>query len=357
MANEEQLGILKQGVDVWNRWRVKKPESEIDLNGADLRRANLRGADFSRADLSHAEFRRADLRLVNLYRANLRRANLPETDLEGAHLSGANLSGADFSEANLTRAFLDSTVLSRTDFSKTNLTEGTFGATTLSNIDLSSSEGLETTSHKTPSTLGIDTLQISQGNIPEAFLRGCGLSDWEIASAKLHRPNLSNEEINMILYEIHDLRATRPIQISPLFISYSHANSDFVDKIETKLNKYGVRFWRDIHNATAGRLEKQIDRAIRHNPTVLLILSEHSTSSDWVEHEARLARKLEKEFGRDVLCPVALDDSWKTCHWPERIKEQIMEYNILDFSNWEDDDELDAMFKKLIDGLDMFYKG
>ena len=61
----------------------------------------------------------------------------------------------------------------------------------------------------------------------------------------------------------------------------------------------------------AGRIETQIDRAIRQNPTVLLVLSENSLNSDWVEHEVRTARGLEKEIGRDVLCPVALDDSWK----------------------------------------------
>jgi hypothetical protein len=122
------------------------------------------------------------------------------------------------------------------------------------------------------------------------------------------------------------------------------------------LNDKGIRFWRDVHQATAGRLEKQIDRATRHNPTVLLILSTHSVKSNWVQHEVRLARKLEIETERDVLCPVALDDSWKTCRWPERLKEQIMEYNILDFSTWDDEDVFLRMFTRLIDGLDLFYK-
>ena len=94
---------------------------------------------------------------------------------------------------------------------------------------------------------------------------------------------------------------------------------------ERYLNQQGIRFWRDIHHATSGRLERQIDRAIRLNPTVLLVLSKHSVESDWVQHEARLARKLEIETKRDVLCPVALDDSWKNYHWPERLREQIME--------------------------------
>lgn len=99
-----------------------------------------------------------------------------------------------------------------------------------------------------------------------------------------------------------------------------------------------------------------VDRAIRQNPIVLLILSEHSAKSDWVEHEARTTRELTKELGRDVLCPVALDDAWKDCKWPARLHEQIMEYHILDFSKWKDEDEFGKMFRKLIEGLDLFYK-
>lgn len=106
----------------------------------------------------------------------------------------------------------------------------------------------------------------------------------------------------------------------------------------------------------AGRVEKQIDRAISQHPTVLLILSEHSLKSDWVEHEVRMARGLEKDTGHDVLCPIALDDSWKKSPWPARIMEQIMEYKILDFSGWEEDVKFERIFRKLIDGLELFYK-
>ena len=101
----------------------------------------------------------------------------------------------------------------------------------------------------------------------------------------------------------------------------------------------------------------QIDRGIRQNPTVLLVLSKHSLSSDWVEHEVRTARELEKEIRRDVLCPVTLDDGWKSSPWPKRVMEQIMEYNILDFSAWQNDSKFENMFRKLIDGLELFYKG
>ena len=106
---------------------------------------------------------------------------------------------------------------------------------------------------------------------------------------------------------------------------------------------------------TAGRVEKQIDRAMRLNPTVILVLSEHSVESDWVEWEAKKARALEKELDRDVLCPVALDESWKTCTWPGPLRQQIEDYHVLDFSDWQQDDVFDRQFEKLVDGLGLHY--
>jgi hypothetical protein len=153
-----------------------------------------------------------------------------------------------------------------------------------------------------------------------------------------------------------DVRAGSTIQLSPIFISYSHMDSEFVDMIGMNLDSHSIRFWRDTTDATSGPLEKIVDLAMRSNPTVLLVLSKDSVESDWVEYEARLARRMAIELRRDVFCPVAIDDAWKTCAWPARLREQIMEYNILDFSMWKDEAEFGKIFRKLIDGLDLFYK-
>jgi hypothetical protein len=366
MANPEHLNLLKQGVKEWNEWRDSHPNIKPDLSKADLSWVDLRVADLSRANFSRADLRYADLTRANLIRANLSHAHLlsanfddariDEANLSSAYLYSANLNLAKLSRANLSSANLQNANLSKAYLAQAVLNKAMFGGTVLAFIDLSRVMGLGDIKHMAPSELSNHTIHLSQGMLPEVFLRGCGLSDWEIESAKLHQPGLSNEEINDILYKIHDLRAHQAIQINPLFISYSHADSLFVDKIEIYLSQYGIRFWRDIHHATAGRLERQVDRAIRLNPTVLLILSSHSTKSDWVEHEVRLARELEKETKRDVLCPIALDDTWKFCDWPERLREQIMEYNILDFSNWHSHSTFDRMFGRLIEGLNLFYK-
>ena len=46
MANQEQLGILKEGIEVWNKWRNEHPDLTIDLSKADLEDADLGGIDF-----------------------------------------------------------------------------------------------------------------------------------------------------------------------------------------------------------------------------------------------------------------------------------------------------------------------
>ena len=52
MADEEQLRILKQGVEAWNAWRQQaEKETLIDLSEANLSGANLRRVDLSEANL------------------------------------------------------------------------------------------------------------------------------------------------------------------------------------------------------------------------------------------------------------------------------------------------------------------
>lgn len=382
MANQEQLEILKQGVEVWNKWREGNPKADIDLSraklrkthlsgtdltGADLRGADLRGAELLEAVLKSADLRGANLRNAILREANLRGADIREADLTGALLIAADLRETVFRKAILREAYLNGAILIGADLTgailmEADLAESFFARriqvaeVNFCNLDLSGAKGLENVRHLGPSTIGTDTIALSKGKIPEAFLRGCGLSDWEIEMAKLYNPDLSYDEFIDIQNRIFDLRKRQAFQLSPLFVSYSHADGAFVDKVGNALTEKGIRYWRDIHEMKAGRVETQIDRAIRHNPIVLLVLTSNSIKSDWVEHEVRTARELEKEMGRDVLCPVALDDSWKSSPWPKRVMEQVMEYNILDFSEWEDDSKFENMFRRLIDGLELFYK-
>ncbi|WP_242025888.1 pentapeptide repeat-containing protein [Anabaena sp. FACHB-1391] len=145
MANNEHLAILKQGVEVWNKWRDENPDvrpnlSGTDLSGANLFRADLFMANLSGADLFMANLSGADLFMADLSGADLRGADLfmPEletylraADLYGANLSGANLSGANLSEANLSEANLSEANLSEADLERSQVIGTNFYNATL----------------------------------------------------------------------------------------------------------------------------------------------------------------------------------------------------------------------------------
>jgi hypothetical protein len=266
---------------------------------------------------------------VSLSRANLSGANLIEVNLRWANLSGANLEGANlvyanFFGVNLTESLLDKAIL---------------GSTIFADIDLRTAEGLNHTIHMSASSIGIDTIYRSKGNIPEKFLRGCGVPDEFIIYAKSLTAN--------------------PIQFYSCFISYSTQDQAFADRLYADLQNKGVRCWFAPHDVQGGRkLHEQIDEAIRLHDKLLLILSPHSMESEWVKTEIAKARKREVRDQRRVLFPIRLAPfetlrDWE-CFDADTGKDsarEIREYFIPDFSNWKNHDSYQEAFQRLIGDL------
>jgi len=378
MADKEQLAILKQGVNVWNEWRKKNPGVKPDLRGesptdrllkrlnskdleSDLHKANLvwanlsdadlTGSDLSEADLSgatltRANLSRADLREANLYWANLPGAILAEAGLTRATLSAVNLSQADFTAAYLEGATLigsdlrgasfKMTILDGADFSKailgpvivaTKFNE-VIAVTSFNDVDLSNVKGLETVHHDGPSTIGIDTIYKSKGKIPEAFLRKCGV------------PNEMIEFARTVSQEFHSC-----------FISYSSKDEEFVKRLYADLQSRGVRVWFAPEDLKIGdKFRTRIDEAIRVYDKLLLVLSENSISSDWVEKEVEAAFEKERQQKRTMLFPVRLDDAVMQASqaWAADIRRTR---HIGDMSKWKDHDSYQKAVERLIRDL------
>ena len=106
MANDEDLARLRQGVAVWNDWRMQNYERPVDLSGAILAWEDLRSADLGEANLETADLRLARLVGTDLAKANLMEARIFGADLSAAILTEANLCREDLTEANLRRADL-----------------------------------------------------------------------------------------------------------------------------------------------------------------------------------------------------------------------------------------------------------
>jgi TIR domain/Pentapeptide repeats (8 copies) len=290
VANEEHLARLQQGVEAWNRWRDEHPEIRPDLTSADLAEADLTRVNLAEADLAGA---------------NLAAANLCKVNLTGANLAGANLTGARI------------------------------GGTVFGDIDLSTVRGLDTLEHDRPSIIGIDTLYRSHGDIPEAFLLGTGVPG------------------DMITY-LKSLVGT-PFLYYSCFISYSTRDEALAQRLHADLQATGVRCWFAPGDLKIGdEFRSRIDELVQVHDRLLLVLSEHSVKSHWIQKEVETAFEKEGRESRMVLFPIRIDEAVMQSEvgWAADIRRQR---HIGDFRQWKDHDAYQRAFNRLLHDLkDLF---
>ena len=277
MTNQQHLDMLKQGVRIWNKWRKKHPEVQPDLrkaNLADLNKGMLNGVNFHRADLAGANLSKAILSS-----ARLSYAELSEADLSGANLSHADLSGAHFKETNLI---------------STKLSHASMRVTEFVDVNLSTARGLDTVRHWGPSSIGLDTIHRSKGNIPETFLRGIGVPE--------------------IFLSYIRSQGDAPFDYFTCFISYSSEDETFVKRLHDDLQSEGVRCWFAPEDLKPGdKFQIRIEEAIRRYDKLMLVLSKHSITSKWVEYEVGIALQKEHKGKHHVLFPIRLDMAIMNC--------------------------------------------
>ena len=217
----EQLPLLLEDVQAWNRWRANHPEIRyVGLAGAKLRNADLRGANLSGATLLEADLFRATLSGANLFMADL-----SDADLRYAHLDGANLELAKFVRASLHEADLSRTDISHTDFASAVLRGAQFAGAhyreqfrpslayaDLENADLS----------------GVDLADASlfMADLRGARLHGAGLSRAQLSGANLYRADLRGADLRGAKLETAQLIET-----------------DFTDAELTGADVYGISAW------------------------------------------------------------------------------------------------------------------
>jgi uncharacterized protein YjbI with pentapeptide repeats len=203
MDRDEALRLLRGGREGVREWNRRREEGKAI---PDLSKANLRGADLRRANLRKADLRGAILSKANLSRADLSGVNLSGAHLSESHLSGANFCASDLREANFFAADLREANLSGADLSGADLSGAYCALTIFADVDLSEVGGFDTVRYAGPSEISISTLIRSRGQIPESFLRGCGLPEAWIE----HIPSLIGMMQPIQFYSCFTMPTSRP---------------------------------------------------------------------------------------------------------------------------------------------------
>ena len=280
---------------------------EANLTRARMNGANLRGADLRGADLSGADLDRAVLSEANLTGAKLVNANLCRASLAGANLTGADLTGASFARASLVRANLTNAICSKSDFFQTqfwsvdltgaDLSGSLFGYTILQDCDLSGVKGLDEVRHDAPSTVGLDTLFRSHGQIPESFLRGAGLPDAAFGFLETAKGDTTS--------------------LADCFISCIDEEEEIAKTLRDDLVAMGVRCWVfsqivrgnplvDRHSTSD---QEEVERWLRSYDKMVVLGSAKSLEVEAVLNDITHAKQLQLSTEKWSLFLAATDDA------------------------------------------------
>ena len=337
MANAKHLRMLKKGVAPWNTWRSSPLSPEhLDLSGADLHEVNLIGANLIGTDLREAYargayLRDADLSRATLYKADLsgadlNEANLCETDLSEAYLRGATLHKAHLNKAILRGANLRKAIsarrtsagrisagrtsaaanligaeLSRADFTRANLIGANLRGANLRAADFS----------------GITarlSLEMSTSARPKDYTRPSksDLRRLELTLFIARRENSRGvpprRRCARQFHHFHEIVDCAALEFYSCFISYSSVDNGLVERLYVDLQAKGVRCWFAPEDLKIGdKFRTRIDESIRIHDKLLLVLSQNSIRSSWVEKEVETAFERERRENRIVLFPIRLD--------------------------------------------------
>lgn len=379
MPDPAALNALLAGPDEWLRFYRsfdfhRRPR--IDLSNADLSRREFSEYTLDKVDLSgckaspslfvNTRFRAVSLAGANLGGSSWNNCLLQSVEADAASFDMAAMDDSSFDGSRLARATFSRAELVRTAFRYSDLSYASFQDATLSqvmlassqlhlaqfsgaqlleaqieNVDLSEAVGLEATLHRTPSSIGVDTLYLSGGRIPESFLRGCGVPEELIA----YLPSLTG--------------SAAAINYRSCFISHSSKDEAFSRRLHSRLQSERVRVWYAPEDLKGGdKVRDQIDRAIELYDRLIIVLSEHSMASEWVKHEIRRARRQEVREKRRKLFPIRLVE-WETLQRWEAydsasspdLAEEVRQYYVPDFSNWKHEDAFEREFAKLLRDL------
>lgn len=352
MPDINHLNILKQGAEIWNKWRKDNPEISPDLSSADLAKLDLSEVNFSNTNFDNAtltewkvincNFDKAVLTKIRAQGTYWRNATLSRTEISG-DFTVSNFYIADFTGAKVHNCGFPLSELRYLRLNHTNFA-AYFGDTdlnswTIINSDLSGIQNLSSGNIEYPFNIDFATLKNTANGLKEdsdktnkfsSFFKECGIPDEIIGVFR------SWAKVTPIIKEV----SLEDIDFYSCFLSYSHEDIKFAKSLQSYLQNNNIQCWFDEEHVFPGdNILDAVDQGIRRWDKVLLCCSSNSLNSPWVDREIEKALQKEenlwRERGTKTLTIIPLNLDGYLFKW-ENSKASILQSRLAaDFTDWE----------------------
>lgn len=327
------IKLLNRGSEYWNKYRRDHRSEKPMLEGMTANKPNFAGFDLSNAYFGGAKFTNGNFKDANLKNIDAKSSIFDWCNFTDANLDNANFFASDFTfckfvRADLRKSYLVRTLLRHCNLNGAKLADAEFGDTEFINTTFTGAVGLSRARHEFPSRLDTDTLR---RRLPITFLRGVGLPDKAI--------------------KLLDVLAGKGVKYHSCFISYSTVDQKLADRLHADLQDRDVRCWLAPHDLLVGaKTLDEIDLQISKQDKLIIILSESSLNSEWVEDEVLKGFAEERRRRTSVLIPIRIDDDVMNTQeaWARKLRDQR---NIGDFRQWKGRPKYNRALEKLLAAL------
>jgi DNA-binding response OmpR family regulator len=205
-----------------------------------------------------------------------------------------------------------------------------------------------------PKTRFIPVIMITGLSDRDDRVRGIEAGAEDFLSKPLYPEELfARVKVLLHLKRLTDQFAKTPatIEFYSCFISYSSKDHEIAEQLYLDLLNKGIKCWFAPEDLKIGdRLRLALDQAIRIHDKLMVLLSESSVGSQWVEKEVETAFERERLENRVVLFPIRLDDTVMNTDqpWAADIRRTR---HIGDFRDWQNHDSYKKAFQRLLRDL------
>lgn len=349
-----------------------------DFSGAALKRwslflANFQGSDFQATTFEDCTFQACQFQGCDFFGAVFR-----ECTFLGCYMFEAFYSRASFINCVFVQTSMKDSVITGVTFTRTNIDgikfDGFSEATRKANGVLSPALAAKATDIGAfrniidDASLDMTISMMSARRRALSSLEGHSFQDGESYAdrnakhfsslteigAFLRSTTLTADEIQAFLRRYKTAAEARSF-----FISYSFRDSRIAEQLADRLGARGSVVWFAPDTMKSGaQISTQLDSGLYQADVLLVLVSQHSLTSDWVRREIQEFHRLQRHEPERKLCPIKLDGSWEPgSDFPgledEEASAWFKGHYALDFSTWQDPPAFSSAFERLAREFDV----